>query len=66
MDGQAMETPRPAMMKRGLILSLPDPRGTHAGIVVFRLKDQRWATLKGPLDRLLARQEGTPRKTRAG
>jgi predicted nuclease of predicted toxin-antitoxin system len=42
------------------------PPGTHAGIVVFRLKDQRWATLKGPLDRLLARQEGTPRKTRAG
>jgi hypothetical protein len=25
MDGQAMETPRPAMMERGLILSLPDP-----------------------------------------
>jgi hypothetical protein len=25
MDGQAMATPRPAMMERGLILSLPDP-----------------------------------------
>jgi predicted nuclease of predicted toxin-antitoxin system len=33
------------------------PPGTHAGIVVFRLKNQRWATLKGPLDRLLARHD---------
>ena len=31
------------------------PPGTHAGIVVFRLKDQRWATLEGPLGRLLAK-----------
>jgi predicted nuclease of predicted toxin-antitoxin system len=29
------------------------PPGTHAGIVVFRLEDQRWQTLQGPLDRLL-------------
>lgn len=28
--------------------------GTHAGIVVFRLHDQRWRTLEGPVDRLLA------------
>jgi predicted nuclease of predicted toxin-antitoxin system len=31
------------------------PPGTHAGIVVFRLQDQRWATLEGPLRRLLAK-----------
>ena len=31
------------------------PPGTHAGIVVFRLKDQRWTTLEGPLGRLLAK-----------
>jgi predicted nuclease of predicted toxin-antitoxin system len=31
------------------------PPGTHAGIVVFRLKDQRWATLEGPLGQLLAK-----------
>jgi len=30
------------------------PPGTHAGIVVFRLQDQRWTTLKRPLSRLLA------------
>lgn len=28
--------------------------GTHAGIVVFRLHDQRWRTLKGPVTRLMA------------
>jgi len=31
------------------------PPGTHAGIVVFRLQDQRWKTLKQPLLRLLAK-----------
>jgi predicted nuclease of predicted toxin-antitoxin system len=31
------------------------PPGTHAGIVVFRLQDQRWTTLKGPLGRTLAK-----------
>jgi predicted nuclease of predicted toxin-antitoxin system len=31
------------------------PPGTHSGIVVFRLRDQRWNTLEGPLDRLLAK-----------
>jgi predicted nuclease of predicted toxin-antitoxin system len=30
------------------------PPGTHAGIVVFRLHNQRWKTLEGPLNRLLA------------
>jgi len=30
------------------------PPGTHAGIVVFRLHDQRWRTLQGPVNRLLA------------
>jgi predicted nuclease of predicted toxin-antitoxin system len=29
--------------------------GAHAGIVVFRLHDQRWRTLEGPVSRLLAR-----------
>jgi len=29
------------------------PPGTHAGIVVFRLRDQRWATLAPPVTRLL-------------
>jgi predicted nuclease of predicted toxin-antitoxin system len=24
------------------------PPGTHAGVVVFRLRDQRWQTLEGP------------------
>lgn len=24
------------------------PAGTHAGLVVFRLRDQRWAALEGP------------------
>jgi len=28
--------------------------GTHAGIVVFRLHDQRWKTLQGPVTRLVA------------
>ena len=27
---------------------------THAGIVVFRLHDQRWRTLQGPVTRLVA------------
>jgi predicted nuclease of predicted toxin-antitoxin system len=30
------------------------PPGTHAGIVVFRLQDQRWKMLEGPVNRLLA------------
>ena len=30
------------------------PPGTHAGIVVFRLQDQRWNTLQGPVNRILA------------
>ena len=30
------------------------PPGSHAGIVVFRLQDQRWQTLRGPVDHLLA------------
>jgi predicted nuclease of predicted toxin-antitoxin system len=30
------------------------PPGTHGGIVVFRLQDQRWKTLEGPVKRLLA------------
>ena len=30
------------------------PPGTHAGIVVFRLQDQRWKTLQTPVERLLA------------
>jgi predicted nuclease of predicted toxin-antitoxin system len=29
------------------------PPGTHSGIVVFRLHDQRWRTLEGPAKRLL-------------
>lgn len=29
------------------------PPGSHAGIVVFRLHDQRWAILKGPAQRLI-------------
>lgn len=29
------------------------PLGSHAGVVVFRLKDQRWAVLEGPARRLL-------------
>jgi len=29
------------------------PPGSHAGIVVFRLHDQRWATLRDPIQRLL-------------
>jgi predicted nuclease of predicted toxin-antitoxin system len=30
------------------------PPGSHAGIVVFRLHDQRWSSLQGPVSRLLA------------
>jgi predicted nuclease of predicted toxin-antitoxin system len=30
------------------------PPGTHGGIVVFRLHDQRWVTLEVPVRRLLA------------
>jgi predicted nuclease of predicted toxin-antitoxin system len=29
------------------------PPGTHAGIVVFRLQDQRWEALRKPVHRLL-------------
>lgn len=29
------------------------PVGTHAGIVVFRVRDQRWAVLEGPARRLV-------------
>jgi len=29
------------------------PLGTHTGIVVFRLHDQRWSVLEGPARRLL-------------
>jgi predicted nuclease of predicted toxin-antitoxin system len=29
------------------------PPGTHAGIVVFRLRDQRWRSLEKPATRLL-------------
>lgn len=29
------------------------PPGSHAGIVVFRLKDQRWRTLRQPVQHLL-------------
>jgi predicted nuclease of predicted toxin-antitoxin system len=29
------------------------PPGTHAGIVVFRLRDQRWKTLEKPATQLL-------------
>lgn len=30
------------------------PPGTHAGIVVFRLTDQRWKTLQKPVRRLVS------------
>jgi predicted nuclease of predicted toxin-antitoxin system len=30
------------------------PLGSHAGIIVFRLHDQRWAVLKEPAKRLIA------------
>lgn len=30
------------------------PPGSHAGIVMFRLKDQRWAELEGPARELIA------------
>lgn len=29
------------------------PVGSHSGVVVFRLRDQRWAQLEGPARRLL-------------
>jgi hypothetical protein len=29
------------------------PPGSHGGVVVFRLRDQRWKTLKRPLGTLL-------------
>ena len=29
------------------------PVGSHAGVIVFRLHDQRWAVLKDPAERLL-------------
>lgn len=29
------------------------PVGSHAGVVVFRLHDQRWASLREPAERLL-------------
>ena len=40
------------------------PPGSHAGIVVFRLHDQRWRILRGPVNRLLA--EGTLEKLQNG
>jgi hypothetical protein len=30
------------------------PVGSHAGVVVFRLQDQRWAVLKKPAERVVA------------
>jgi len=30
------------------------PLGSHAGIIVFRLKDQRWVVLKEPVMRLIS------------
>lgn len=30
------------------------PLGRHAGVVVFRLRDQRWAALEGPARRFVA------------
>jgi hypothetical protein len=29
------------------------PVGSHSGVVIFRLHDQRWAVLKEPAERLL-------------
>ena len=29
------------------------PVGSHSGVIVFRLHDQRWAALKEPSERLL-------------
>jgi len=40
------------------------PPGTHSGIAVFRLHDQRWQTLEGPVRRLLA--EGDLDRLRGG
>ena len=33
------------------------PPGSHAGIVVFRLRDQRWQTLRSSVERLLDRTD---------
>jgi hypothetical protein len=30
------------------------PPGSHGGIVVLRLHDQRWSSMQGPVSRLLA------------
>lgn len=38
--------------------------GTHGGIVVFRLKDQRWKTLQTPVRRLIS--TGALRELRRG
>jgi len=40
------------------------PIGSHGGIVVFRLRDQRWLALKGPAKRLL--ESGLLEKLRQG
>jgi predicted nuclease of predicted toxin-antitoxin system len=40
------------------------PPGTHCGIVVFRLRDQRWKTLHRPVCRLF--EEGTLEKLQDG
>src|SRR5262249_23712526 len=40
------------------------PPGTHCGIVVFRLRDQRWKTLERPVSRLFG--EGTLEKLKDG
>jgi predicted nuclease of predicted toxin-antitoxin system len=40
------------------------PQGAHAGIVVFRLKDQRWKTLEKPVRRLVS--TGALRELRQG
>jgi len=38
------------------------PAGAHAGIVVFRLKDQRWKTLQKPGERKGGREKGRGEK----
>jgi predicted nuclease of predicted toxin-antitoxin system len=40
------------------------PPGTHGGIVVFRLRDQRWKTLQKPVRRLVS--TGALRELRRG
>ncbi len=40
------------------------PPGSHSGIVVFRLRDQRWASLKEPIRRIV--ESGTLRKLGKG